>query len=110
MLKYLAVPIYVPLGKKMTAPSTTNSIANPHALGALLRGRRKAQRLTLEDLSGLSGLGVRFLSELERGKPTAELGKAMLVLATLGLELYAVPRAQAAQIETALQESRGERG
>lgn len=55
--------------------------------GAALRCMRQSQHLTLEQLSGLSGLGVRFLSELERGKPTAQLGKALEVAKLLGLRL-----------------------
>ncbi len=63
-------------------------------LGAILRSRRKAQGLTLEQLSGLSGLGIRFLSELERGKATAELGKSLQVAALLGLDCFLIPRSQ----------------
>lgn len=86
----------------MPNPVTPKAIDTPVELGALLRARRKAQRLTLEDLSGLSGLGIRFLSELERGKPTAELGKAMHALSVLGLELYAVDRARHVGFESEL--------
>lgn len=56
-------------------------------LGASIRRARKAQNLTLEQLSGLSGLGVRFLSELERGKPTAQLGKALEIARLVGLRI-----------------------
>lgn len=63
-------------------------------LGAILRSRRKAQGLTLEQLSGLSGLGIRFLSELERGKATAELGKSLQVAALLGLDCFLIPRSR----------------
>lgn len=63
-------------------------------LGAALRAQRKAQGLTLEQLSGLSGLGMRFLSELERGKATAELGKTLEVAQLLGLDCYLLPRSQ----------------
>jgi len=63
-------------------------------LGAILRSRRKAQGLTLEQLSGLSGFGMRFLSELERGKATAELGKSLQVAALLGLDCFLIPRSQ----------------
>ena len=56
-------------------------------LGASIRRARKAQNLTLEQLSGLSGLGVRFLSELERGKPTAQLGKALEIARLVGLRV-----------------------
>ncbi len=61
-------------------------------LGAALRAQRKAQGLTLEQLSGLSGLGMRFLSELERGKATAELGKTLQVAALLGLDCLLISR------------------
>ena len=61
-------------------------------LGAALRAQRKAQGLTLEQLSGLSGLGMRFLSELERGKATAELGKTLQVATLLGLDCFLVLR------------------
>ena len=62
-------------------------------LGAAIRFARKAQGLTLEQLSGLSGLGIRFLSELERGKATAQLGKALEVAKLLGLSVVAKSRA-----------------
>lgn len=65
----------------------TQPVRNAADFGQAIRRARKSQRLTLEQLSGLSGLGVRFLSELERGKPTAQLGKAMEVAMLLGLRL-----------------------
>jgi len=46
-------------------------------LAAAIRRARKAQSLTLEQPSGPSGLGVRVLSGLERGNPTAQLGRAL---------------------------------
>jgi hypothetical protein len=42
---------------------------------------------------------VRFLSELERGKETAEIGKVLRVLERLGLELVVVPRGSSAVAE-----------
>ncbi len=61
-------------------------------LGALIRAFRKSQDITLETVSGLSNLSMRFLSELERGKETAELGKALAVINNLGLEIIIQPR------------------
>lgn len=61
-------------------------------LGEIIRAFRKNQNLTLEKVSGLSGLGMRFLSELERGKETAELAKVLQVLYKLGLEVIIQPR------------------
>lgn len=68
-------------------------VHSPVRFGERLRETRKAQGLTLEQLSGLSGLGMRFLSELERGKATAQLGKALEVAALLGLDCFLVSRA-----------------
>lgn len=71
-------------------------------LGHLMRGHRKSQQLTLEKVSGLSNLSMRFLSELERGKETAELGKALTVLANLGLEVIIQPRGRQQHVEQQL--------
>jgi HTH-type transcriptional regulator/antitoxin HipB len=69
-------------------------ITTPAELGELLRRRRKQARLTLQDAAGLAGVGIRFLSELERGKPTSQLGLTIKVLQLLGLELHVQPRGQ----------------
>lgn len=62
-------------------------IKNTRELGALIRKRRKAIGLTQLDAAGLCGVGERFLSELERGKSTASLGKALQVLHRLGFSV-----------------------
>ncbi len=49
-------------------------VSNVKELGAILRQRRKEAGLTLKDAAGMAGVGIRFLSELERGKPTLQLG------------------------------------
>jgi y4mF family transcriptional regulator len=56
-------------------------------LGAAVRQVRKAHGLTQAELAGLAGTGPRFISELERGKASTELGKVLDVLAVLGLRL-----------------------
>ncbi len=61
-------------------------------LGQLARAHRKQRKLTLETISGLGNLSTRFLSEFERGKETAELGKVIKALRTLGLEVIIQPR------------------
>lgn len=60
--------------------------------GALIKTERKHQGLTQTELAGLSGIGITFLSQLENGKETAEIGKALNVLATLGIDLFAESR------------------
>lgn len=61
-------------------------------LGHLLRERRRGQGLTLKQVSDHTGFSVRFISEVERGKPTAELQKVIDLAGMLGIDLMAVPR------------------
>ena len=56
-------------------------------LGRTVRARRKQDGLTLVEAAGLIDVGVRFLSELENGKPTVRLDKVLQVLEALGLQL-----------------------
>lgn len=62
------------------------------ALGEVIRVNRKAKGLTQQDLADLSGVSDRFLRELEKGKPSAEIGKVIGVLSTLGFELEPILR------------------
>ncbi len=73
-------------------PPSFGKIKDSAELGALLRAFRKSQHLTLETVSGMSNTSMRFLSELERGKETAELGKALSILYKMGLEIIIQPR------------------
>ena len=63
-------------------------------LGAAIRGERKAQELTQTQLAELCGVGLTYLSNLENGKDTAEIGKALHVMRMLGLELSASKRGE----------------
>ncbi|MEL7498751.1 MAG: helix-turn-helix domain-containing protein [Planctomycetota bacterium] len=54
----------------------------------MIRERRKSAKLTQKKVAALAGIGVRFLSELERGKSTSQLGKTLKVVQLLGLELH----------------------
>ncbi|MEQ8660791.1 MAG: helix-turn-helix domain-containing protein [Gammaproteobacteria bacterium] len=65
---------------------------NISALGRLARASRRRQGLRQDELAALAGVGNRFVSELENGKPGLELGRALRVLATLGLEVHVAPR------------------
>jgi len=69
-----------------------NPIKTPKDLGQCVRARRKARDITLERLAGLSNVSTKFLSEFERGKETAEIGKILKVLNVLGLETVIQPR------------------
>lgn len=60
------------------------------ALGLIVKAERRAQGLRQDELAAASGVGLRFVVELERGKPTAQIGKALAVLAALGCRLEIV--------------------
>lgn len=62
-------------------------------LGRLIRDERKRQHMTQTELADVSGVGITYLSQLENGKETAEIGKALNVLTMLGMDLYAERRA-----------------
>ncbi len=53
--------------------------------GALVRGRREAMGLRQEDVAFATGYGRRFIIELEAGKASCQLGKALAVAAAVGL-------------------------
>ncbi len=73
-------------------PGTTELITSPEDLGALIRGARKRSGLTQQEFADLCGVGRRFLSESEAGKPRLELGKVLQVLKAAGIDLYGTPR------------------
>ncbi len=77
----------------MTSKNTNyGQIQTVAELGNLVRAHRKSKGLTLETVAGLGNLSTRFLSEFERGKETAEIGKILKALRTLGLEVIIQPR------------------
>lgn len=59
----------------------------PEQLGQLVKQTRKAMGVTQKDLALTSGTGLRFIIELEKGKPTCQIGKVLTVLHTLGIKL-----------------------
>jgi y4mF family transcriptional regulator len=58
-----------------------------NTLGETVRKEREAHGLTQSQLGDLSGTGLNFVSQLERGKRTVRLDKLLSVLQVLGLEL-----------------------
>lgn len=70
-------------------------IRNSGELGNVVRQRRKKLALTQAALAAVAGVGVRFVSELERGKQTAEFQRVLNVLHVLGMDLEVVARAEA---------------
>lgn len=58
--------------------------------GALIRERREALKLRQDDLALATGVGRRFIIDLESGKATCQLGKALLVAMAVGLNPFDV--------------------
>ncbi|NOY89898.1 MAG: helix-turn-helix transcriptional regulator [Deltaproteobacteria bacterium] len=71
---------------------TTHAIRDARELGALIRAHRKSAGLSQVDAAALAGVGPRFLSEIERGKETAEVGRVLKVLERFGLVVELTPR------------------
>jgi transcriptional regulator with XRE-family HTH domain len=57
------------------------------AFGSLIRSRRKALHMRQDELALATGVGRRFLIDLEAGKPSCQLGRSLLVADALGLRV-----------------------
>ena len=60
--------------------------------GKAVRSYRLEKGYTQQQLADFAGCSLMFVSNLERGKETAELGKSLMLLATLGVDLDARER------------------
>lgn len=61
-------------------------------LGQLVGRQRKRLDLNQLDIAGMANTGNRFIVDLEKGKPTVQLQKALDVLDLLGLEVVVRPK------------------
>ena len=68
-------------------------IKSVEELGEAIRTRRKELHYTQAFLAEFTGLSVSFISDVERGKATAEIGKTLQLLMILGLDLSVERRA-----------------
>lgn len=60
---------------------------NSEELGLIIKNYRKTLGLTQAEVALSCGLGMRFISDLENGKPTCQIEKSLLVIQTLGLKI-----------------------
>jgi y4mF family transcriptional regulator len=74
----------LPLGHSTSAETPIRSSVE---LGAIIREQRKRLALKQLDLAGLGNTGNRFIVDLENGKPTVQLQKALDLMDLLGLEV-----------------------
>lgn len=65
-------------------------ISNTADFGNLMRNTRKNAKLTQAELAAASGTGERFIRDLERGKSTCQLEKALFVAQMLGIKFEAI--------------------
>jgi len=68
------------------------TIRSAGELGRAVRLRRKALGLTQTAVAQVAGVGSRFVSEVERGKSTAEFGKVLRLVSVLGLDIQVASR------------------
>lgn len=62
-------------------------IQDAQTLGQAIRQQRRRLKVTQKDLAMTSGTGLRFIIDLEKGKQTCQLGKALEIVRALGLNL-----------------------
>ena len=70
-------------------------IGTPREFGAAIRAQRNRLHYTQAALAAFTGFSVSFLSDLENGKETVELGKAMYLPNLLGMDLILQDRGEA---------------
>ena len=64
-----------------------DTIQDCAALGRKVRELRRAQKVTQAQLADLANTGTRFVSDLENGKETCQIGKMLRVLDALGFDM-----------------------
>ena len=67
-------------------------ITDAQSFGKAIRQRRKDLGYTQAFLAEFSGFSISFISDLENGKSTAELGKAIYLANLLGLDVTLTER------------------
>lgn len=70
-------------------------ITDAKTFGLAIRKRRKELGYTQAYLSDFCGFSISFISDLENGKSTAELGKALYLANILGLDCHLTARSDA---------------
>ena len=70
--------------------SELENSARTHAqqFGAMVREHREALKMRQDDVALATGVGRRFILELEAGKPSCQLGRALVVAAAVGLRTF----------------------
>lgn len=72
------------------------------AFGAFIRSLRTQQQLRIDDAAALCGVSVQLLSDLENGRRSVGLDKALAVAKQLGLTLLAIPKSDQSLVLAAI--------
>lgn len=75
------------------------------AFGACIRSLRTQQQLRIDDAAALCGVSVQLLSDLENGKRSVGLDKALAIAQQMGLSILAVPKSELPQTISAIKRS-----
>lgn len=67
-------------------------VTSAKVIGELVREARRKMKLNQQEFADLAGVGRRFVSELESGKPTLEFDKVMQACAAAGIDMTAASR------------------
>lgn len=70
--------------------------------GTFIRSLRTQQQLRIDDAAALCGVSVQLLSDLENGKRSVGLDKALAIAQQMGLSLLAIPKSELPQAITAV--------
>lgn len=65
----------------------STAVRSSEELGLVVASTRKGRGYSQQQFADLAGVGRRFVSDLENGKPTVEVGKVLQVLTTLGIDM-----------------------
>lgn len=63
------------------------TVSTVEEFGRMLRAKRKSQDMTIHDAALLADFSVQFLHDLETGKPTIQMGRALTYARMLGLRV-----------------------
>jgi y4mF family transcriptional regulator len=85
-------PPPLPKPQKSSPLLSQTTLVSIQTLGAMVRDRREALKLSQQTLATRAGVGRRFVSELENGKPSLEFDKVLAVARTVGIDLLAAAR------------------
>lgn len=83
----------------MTETARTGGLASAEDFGQLIRRRRRALGMTQLDLALTINAGERFIVELERGKSSCQLGKALKAAAAVGVRLGDLAEVETSDID-----------